>query len=184
MFKRLRGQKVKATTDNETQNSLRKTIEDYIGYDDVKDRAKTDKGLRNFLYTILLDLIDTYSIVQNQLMQAQLLSTWSASNAILAMLNELRNLLTTDVYRHSTFFETPNVSENLEISVLYLLESETILTIKDVKENMLKVSQKLTDLDLFEIERDIFVIRDNIEEVKLTISDRAELIASFEIVGI
>jgi hypothetical protein len=131
----------------------------------------------------MLDLINSYSTVKNQLMQGQLLSTWSASNQILTMLNDLRTLLTSDVYRHSTFFETPDVSENIEISVLYLLESETILEIRSIKEDIAKVSEKLTALDLFDIEKDIFSIKSNLEEVRTIISDRAELIASFEIVG-
>ncbi|MHA2276292.1 MAG: hypothetical protein ACXAC2_11015, partial [Candidatus Kariarchaeaceae archaeon] len=135
------------------------------------------------LYDLMLDLINSYSTVKNQLMQGQLLSTWSASNQILTMLNDLRTLLTSDVYRHSTFFETPDVSENIEISVLYLLESETILEIRSIKEDIAKVSEKLTALDLFDIEKDIFSIKSNLEEVRTIISDRAELIASFEIVG-
>jgi hypothetical protein len=169
--------------ESETLKSLRNTIKDYAGYDDVRDRATTDKALRNYLYDLMLDLINSYSTVQNQLMQGQLLSTWSASNQILTKLNDLRTLLTSDVYRHSTFFETPDVSENIEISVLYLLESETILEIRSTKEDITKVSEKLTALDLFDIEKDIFSIKSNIEEISTTISDRAELIASFEIVG-
>ena len=116
-------------------------------------------------------------------MQGQLLSTWAASNQILTMLNVLRSLLTSDVYRHSTFFETPDISENIEISVLYLLESETILEFRATKEDIQNVSKKLEALDLFDIEKDIFKIKSNIEEINTTISDRAELIASFEIVG-
>ncbi|MHA2090470.1 MAG: hypothetical protein ACW98K_06385 [Candidatus Kariarchaeaceae archaeon] len=184
MFKRFRGSKLPSFTDNETLKALRKTIDSYIGYDDVNDRAQSDKSLRNLLYGYVLDLIDTYSLVQNQLMQGQLLSTWSASNAILAMLNDLRNLLTSDVYRHSTFFETPDVSDNLDLSVIYLLESETILSIQSTKDEMVSVLNKLEALELFEIEKDIFQIKQHIEEIKIIISDRAELIASFEIVGI
>jgi hypothetical protein len=100
------------------------------------------------------------------------------------MLNELRNLLTSDVYRHSTFFETPDVSDNLDLSVIYLLESETILSIQSTKDEMVSVLNKLEALELFEIEKDIFQIKQHIEEIKIIISDRAELIASFEIVGI
>ncbi len=184
MFKRFKSKKESVKIEDDTLRSLRKTIDEYLGYDNVRERGQTDKALRNYLYNLILEMINTYSTIQTQLMQSQLLSTWTASNAIIAMLNELRSLLITDVYRHSTFFETPIVSENLEISVLYLLESETILTITDIKEKMESVIQKLEALELFEIERDIFQIKSNLEEVSLTISDRAELIASFEIVGI
>ena len=132
---------------------------------------------------IILELINSYSVVKNQLMQGQLLSTWPASNQILTMLSDLRTLLTSDVYRHSTFFETPNISDNIEISVLYLLESETILEIRSIKENVAEISKKLEDLDLLNIENEIFKIKSDVEAVNTTISDRAELIASFEIVG-
>ena len=84
----------------------------------------------------------------------------------------------------STFFETPDVSEHLEISVLYLLESETILEMRSVKEKMDATTEKLQNLDLMDIEHDILNIKATIESVHLTISDRAELIASFEIVGL
>lgn len=181
MFKRK--QKKFTGGESETLKSLRNTIKDYMGYDNVKDRSKSDRALRNYLYDMILDLINSYSIVQNQLMQGQLLSTWPASNQILTMLNELRTLLTSDVYRHSTFFETPDISENIEISVLYLLESETILEFRSTKEDIQNASRKLESLDLSNIERDIYKIKSNIEEISTTISDRAELIASFEIVG-
>ena len=181
MFKRK--QKKFTGGESETLKSLRNTIKDYTGYDDVKDRSPSDRALRNYLYDLILDLINSYSNVQNQLMQGQLLSTWSSSNQILTMLNTLRTLLTSDVYRHSTFFETPDISENIEISVLYLLESETILEMRSTKKDIQTVSEKLIALDLFDIEKDILKIKSNIEEVNQTIADRAELIASFEIVG-
>ena len=169
--------------ESETLKSLKNYIKEYVGYDDVNDRTKSDKALRTHLYNFILELIDSYSVVQNQLMQGQLLSTWPASNQILNMLNSLRTLLTSDVYRHSTFFETPDISENIEISVLYLLESETILEIRQIRENVKLISKKLEDLDLLDIENDIFKVQSDIEAVQTTISDRAELIASFEIVG-
>jgi len=181
MFKRK--QKKFTSGESDTLKSLKNTIKNYAGYDDVKDRSQTDRALRNYLYDLILDLINAYSTVKNQLMQGQLLSTWAASNQILNMLNVLRSLLTSDVYRHSTFFETPDVSENIEISVLYLLESETILEFRATMEDVQNVSKKLEALDLFDIEKDIFKIKNNIEEINTTISDRAELIASFEIVG-
>ncbi|MCE7733439.1 MAG: hypothetical protein GPJ54_01085 [Candidatus Heimdallarchaeota archaeon] len=181
MFKRK--QKKFTGSESETLKSLKNTIKEYAGYDNVKDRSQSDRALRNYLYDMILDLINAYSNVQNQLMQGQLLSTWSASNQILTMLNDLRTLLTSDVYRHSTFFETPDISENIEISVLYLLESETILEFRSTKDDIQKVSEKLEALDLLDIERDIYRIKSNIEEINTTISDRAELIASFEIVG-
>lgn len=176
--------KKSADSSNETLNSLRKEIHNYSDYDDVKNRDKTDRALRKYLYDIILELIDAYTAVQNHLMQGQLLSTWSASNQILTLLNELRTLLTSDVYRHSTFFETPDVSENIEISIIYLLESETILSLRAVLEKMKATAEKLANLDLYDIEKDIYSIKSEIDEIHQTISDRAELIASFEIVGL
>lgn len=181
MFRRK--QKKFTGRESETLKSLKNEINEYVGYDNVNDRSKSDNALRNYLYNIILELIDSYSVVQNQLMQGQLLSTWPASNQILNMFNNLRTLLTSDVYRHSTFFETPDISENIEISVLYLLESETILEMRQIKENVSLISKKLEDLDLLNIENDIFQIKNDVDAVNSTISDRAELIASFEIVG-
>lgn len=178
------GKEKNLDTDNETLKSLRKTVEGYVGYNDVRNRKQTDEAIRKFFYERVLELINEYSKVQNQLMQSQMLSTWHASNEILSMLNELRTLLTTDVYRHSTFFETPDVSDSLELTVIYVLESETILEIRDIKDDTTKIYNKLIDIDLLDIEKEVFRVKNQIEEVKATISDRAELIASFELVGI
>ncbi|MHA2503611.1 MAG: hypothetical protein ACXAE3_12160 [Candidatus Kariarchaeaceae archaeon] len=155
-----------------------------MGYEDVKVRKATDEGIRKYWYDQTLLLIDEYSKVQNQLMQGQLLSTWPASNAILTMLNDLRTVLSTDKYRHSTFFETPDVSDSLDLEVIYVLESETILQLRDILDDIHKMSAKLRDLELLDIEKDVFAVKEYIEEVKTTITDRAELIASFELVGI
>ena len=55
---------------------------------------------------------------------------------------------------------------------------------RSVKEKMDITTGKLQNLDLMDIEQDILNIKSTIESVHLTISDRAELIASFEIVGL
>ena len=181
MFKRKSKQGV---GESETLKSLRNTMKGYIGYNEVRERGPTDKALRNYLYSLVLNMIDKYSQVQNQLMQGQLLSTWSSSNQILTMLTDLRNFLSSDVYRHSTFFETPNIFDNIEVSILYLLESETILEMRSLIDLMEKTAERLKNLDLTDIEQNILAIRDSVIEVKTTITDRAELIASFEIVGL
>ena len=49
---------------------------------------------------------------------------------------------------------------------------------------MEKTAERLKNLDLTDIEQNILAIRDSVIEVKTTITDRAELIASFEIVGL
>jgi len=178
------GKKKSEETANATLQSLRTTIDNYIGYENVKNRKQTDQGIRKYWYDLVLQILDNYSKVQNELMKGQLLSTWPASNAIINNLKELRTLLSSDVYRHSTFFETPDVSDSLDIEVIYVLESETILEMRDILGEIEKVKKKLDEMELLDIEKDVFRIKDMVDEVNTTISDRAELIASFELVGI
>lgn len=184
MFKKRNSSKAKySETTDETLKSLRKAINGYVDYETLSARRQTDQVFRRYLVDLTLELRSIYSSIQNQLMQGQILSAWSASNQILKFLDETKKILVEDVYRHSTFFDTPDVSANLEISVLYILESETILELNSIKENMNRVIQRLQNLDLLDIEKDIYKIKTDISEVYQTISDRAELIASYEIIA-
>ncbi|MDH5401033.1 MAG: hypothetical protein OEY49_00970 [Candidatus Heimdallarchaeota archaeon] len=183
MFKKFKSSKSLPATDNQTLNGLRRAIPNYIGYDGLKERKSSDNAYRSFLYDKVIKLVDGYSAVQTHLMRNQLLSTWSISNEILNMLTQMRNILSTDVYRHSTFFDTANVSDILDLSVIYVLESETIVTSSEVVDKVQIINDKLSNLELQNIEQDILATKSDIKEIYTIISDRAELIASFELVG-
>ncbi len=168
---------------SQTLNALRSFIDDYVDYDDQSDRAKTDKAVRHHLINQVLGLITDFSKIQNSLMKGQMLSTWSISNSTGETLKKLRAILSADVYRHSTFFESSDVSILLELTVLYTLEHECILQLNKLKKEMTEVNEKLVNLDMFDMEGDIIKMRNAVRAVYKDLSDRAELIASFEIVN-
>lgn len=183
MFKR----KKKSRTDiqtSETLVSIQNTIKGYSHYTDKRGRTETDKLLRTYLYNNLTELYDLYSKVHHQLMQAQILSAWQASNQIMTSIKELRTFLTQDVYRHSTFFEAKDISTIIEISVVYILESEIILSINSLQKLSSTIYENLINVDMLDIEKNILRFQKNMNEVSVAIRDRAELIASFELVGV
>jgi hypothetical protein len=75
------------------------------------------------------------------------------------------------------------VSVLLEITVLYTLEHECILQLNKLTKEMQDINVRLENLDMFDMESDIVKIRNAIRGVYKDLSDRAELIASFEIVN-
>ena len=183
MFKR----KKKSRTDIQTSDTLRSiqdTIKGYSQYEGKKERTETDKLLRTYLYNNLTELYDLYSNVHQQLMQAQILSAWQASNQIMSSIQELRTFLTQDVYRHSTFFDANDISTIIEISVVYILESEIILSINSLKKLSATIFDKLINVEMLDIEKNILQFQKDMNEVSVAIKDRAELIASFELVGV
>jgi ribosomal protein S8 len=171
----------KATS--QTLKELRELIDDYIDYEDQSDRLKSDKAVRFFLINQVLGLMTDFSKIQNSLMKGQMLSTWSLSNSIGEILKKLRAVLSTKNYSSSTFFESSDVSVLLEVTVLYTLEHECILQLNKLKKEMQDINTRLESLDMFDMETDIVKIRNAIRAVHKDLSDRAELIASFEIVN-
>ena len=181
MFRKKKSPMKKAAS--QSLNELRSFIDEYVDYEDQSDRTKTDKAVRHHLINQVLGLITEFSKIQNSLMKGQMLSTWSISNSIGETLKKLRGVLSVDVYRHSTFFESNDVSVLLELSVLYTLEHECILQLNKLKKDMQETNQRLENLDMFDMEGDIVGMRKAIRAVYKDLSDRAELIASFEIVN-
>lgn len=171
--------------DSETHKSLINTISGYKSYEDVKKRYETDQAIRKFLYNKVINLTDTFSKINTYLMQNQMLATWKAANDIKNKLDELQVKLlapNADIYRHSTFFDTPDVSEWLDIPVIYVIESEMIVLTADLKKEMEMTLSELSNRNLDEIANLVGKIRADVSELYTMIMDRAELFASFEIV--
>ncbi|MCY3412335.1 MAG: hypothetical protein INQ03_11930 [Candidatus Heimdallarchaeota archaeon] len=183
MFKR----KKKSSADiiqDETLKSLRKIIKGYEHYKEKDVRKSTDEALRAYFYDRMVELSDIYSKVHGQLLSAQILSAWQASNYIQKELQDLRKYLSDDVYRHSTFFEANDVTSIIEISIIYILESETLLTIENCKSLSEKIYEDLVNVNMLEVEKEILQLQRAIREISNNIKDRGELIASFELVGV
>ena len=181
MFRKKKSPMRKAAS--QTLKELRSFIPDYVDYEDQSDRTKTDKAVRYHLINQVLGLITDFSVIQNSLMKGQMLSTWSISNSISETLKKIRAILGKDVYRHSTFFESSDVTILLELTVLYTLEHECILQLNKLKKEMVEINQRLDNLDMFDMEGDIVKMRSAIRAIYKDLSDRAELIASFQIVN-
>lgn len=173
----------KDSISNSTLRSLRDTIKGYSRYDVKADRKNTDEALRTYLHAGITELYDEFSQVANQLMRSQILSAWQAGNLILKELQGLRGFLVADVYRHSTFFDAIDVSSIIEISVIYIIESEIILTIDACKILARKINEEIANVMLENVEKDVMALKKNIDGFSRAIRDRAELIASFELVG-
>ncbi len=169
---------------NSTHKSLIKTIDGYEGYEGKNERKNTDEALRVYLHSIITDLYDEFSKVANQLMQAQILSAWQAANIIMKEIQSLRSFLSEDKYRHSTFFDANDVSSIIEISVIYIIESEIILTINASKDIAIQIYDDIININMENVEKNVMKLKRNIDGFSRSIRDRAELIASFEIVGI
>ena len=72
---------------------------------------------------------------------------------------------------------------NFEISVIYILESEVILTLEQLSDLIERIYQGLINIEMSDIEKDILLVRRNVKQVTSAIKDRAELISSYELVG-
>ena len=179
--------------ESDTHKSLVKKIPGYRSYEDVNERLETDKAIRNYLYQQLLEVMDLWTNASSLLLQQQVTEAWRTGNMIKNTLEKISKLLTADnfdIYRHSTFFETTEVSEWIDVPVLYTLESEMVLILDSMKEEIMEIidflntpnrlpsKKEATKKALEEIER----LLTNCNELYVMISDRAELLASFEIV--
>ncbi len=179
--------------ESDTHKSLVKKIPGYRSYEDVNERLETDKAIRNYLYQQLLEVMDLWTNASSLLLQQQVTEAWRTGNVIKNTLEKISKLLTADnfdIYRHSTFFETTEVSEWIDVPVLYTLESEMVLILDSMKEEIMEIidllntpnrlpsKKETTKKALEEIEK----LLTNCNELYVMISDRAELLASFEIV--
>lgn len=162
-------------------------VKGYVSYETPEERLKTDQAFKEFLYTQLLDLIDIFSRIKGYLLQLQILSTWHASEQITKRLQEMKWILTAsndEVYRHSTFFDSPKVEEWIDINVLYIIESEMILVAEDIKNHMKTVLERFEREETAQIEKEIMIIQKNVNELATSLKERAELLASFEIMAL
>lgn len=162
-------------------------VKGYQSYETPEERKKTDQAFREFMYLQLLDMIDLFSRIKNYLLQLQILSTWHASEQISRQLKEMKWLLTApkdDVYRHSTFFDSPIIEEWIDINVLYIIESEMILVAEETKNHMKEVLSRFEKEETALIEKEIMLIQKNVNELATSLKERAELLASFEIMAL
>jgi hypothetical protein len=181
-----RGNKKELKYVDETQKSLVNKVPNYKGYENVKDRNPTDKAIRKYLSLKVDENINLFSTVTQKLLQHQILSTWKYSDEIKQKLEQLAKTLNakdTDIYRHSTFFDTPKVEEWIDIPVLYILESEMIIICDSLRRSLTNLLDQLLGDNLSDVESKIKSVRADVSELHTMVLDRAELLASFEIVG-
>ncbi len=172
---------------SEIHKSMVQKIKGYVSYETPEERLKTDQAFREFLYLQLLNISDLFSRIKGYLLQLQILSTWHASEQISKQLQEMKWLLTApkeEVYRHSTFFDSPKVKEWIDINVLYIIESEMILVSEDIKKHMRTVLERFEGEETALIEKEIMIIHKNVNELATSLKERAELLASFEIMAL
>ena len=179
--------------EGDSHKSLVKKIPNYKGYNDVDDRLDTDKAIRNFLYQQLLEVIDLWTASSSMLMQQQITEGWRNSNLLTSILDKIKKLLIADnidIYRHSTFFETTDVSEWIDVSIIYTLESEMVFLLDTIKNEIVVINEKLSTPSRLpskkELTKEVLNLIEklvsDVNEIYVMISDRAELLASFEIV--
>ncbi len=167
--------------------SLVGRIKGYKSYTTPENRQQTDLALRKHLHLELLEVKDLFSKIKNKLMRLQILSTWPRAENISKQLDKLIWLMTapnSDVYRHSTFFDSPRIDEWIEVNVFYILESEAILQLEEVKNEMKRILERFENGDTGMIEKEIIFLSEKIDELYTSLMDRAELIASMEIMAL
>ena len=174
---------------------LVKLIPEYRAYGKVEDRLDTDKSIRNFLYSKMLELADHFTNTTTLLLQRQILELWRYSNDIKSWIGKINKFLTAknnDIYRHTTFFITPDVSEWIDIPVIYKLETDIILLTDSLNSNIEKLNldldgvisgEEAPDSVMSKLSKSIASIYQDVKKLHKLISDRAELISSFEIVA-
>lgn len=192
IFRRRKKSDVKSF-ESENHQALMSLIKGYKSYSNVKVRQETDKALRNHLYEKVISLQHKFTETNTFLMEKQYVRTWKAVNDIKTSFDDIKKILlakNTDVYRHSTFFETPDVSEWIDVPVIYIIETEMILTIEDTDrlldqiKNLISGNTNIEVADVIpSVEKLILEIAKAVSDLYGMIWERAELIASFEIVG-
>lgn len=172
---------------SEIHKSLNQKVKGYESYDSPEERKKTDLAFREYLYEQVIEMVKYFAQIKDYLIRLQILSTWSAAESITKNLNRMKYLLTAkndEVYRHSTFFDSPKISEWIEISVLYIIESEMILIADEILRQMKDMLEGFQKEEAMQIELKIMEIEKGVRELTSSLNERAELIASFEIMAL
>ncbi len=165
-------------------NSLIKIIPNYRGYEILNNRKITDEAIRGYFASLILDLKNKFTKINTILLTRKMLNVWNLSSVVLKKLEEINVLMTAsmdDVYGHSTFFDSEKIEDWIEVSVFYVLETESLSFINQIQQQIDEVLEYLQHDKIFSIEKSLLDLKKNIDEVYYLLHDRAELISSFEI---
>jgi len=172
---------------SESIKQLVKMVAGYVGYSNLENRKLTDSSLRGYLANHLQKVVDKAAELQGLLIQNQILAAWSTSGKVGALLKEIIKTLLDESEKHpfprnygfSTFFVTKKL-EGISTDILYFIELDVVKNIEAIDIIIDAILQRLQTMDLVEIEGDVTTLYANVESVRKTLHERAELIASFE----
>ncbi len=185
LFGRTKKDEISVTDEDvrEILKKLRKAIPEYKEYERLDNRDPTDRCYRVHLLTEMQEVTDIMKECHQLLIQAQVLATWSTVEQILGTLGTMTRMVESPDYRFSTFFET-TVLEGIEVDIIYELENTTLEQLTTVKSKAIEARGRLKVLDIDGIGDDIISIGRDIGSAHHLISDRTELITSFEKISI
>ncbi|MHA1910636.1 MAG: hypothetical protein ACTSYA_02970 [Candidatus Kariarchaeaceae archaeon] len=172
---------------SESIKQLVKIVAGYVGYSSLDNRKLTDSSLRGYISDNLQKLVDKSAELQGSLIQNQILAAWSTSGKVNSLIKEIIKTLQNESEDHpyprsygfTTFFVTKKL-EGISIDILYIIELDVVKNLEAIDIIMDAILQRLQTMDLVEIEGDVTTLYANVESVKKTMHERAELIASFE----
>ncbi len=180
LFKRKKQEEFMETS--EVIKDIKRKIPEYKGYRDLEDRLETDKQFRSYIVKQLKDISNDFAEIVGKLIEVRMLNAWGTCDKILKEIKEIEKKVRAPDYRHTTFFENPRL-EGLDISVIYILESEAFKILDDIKvigEEILGYLREANYENIDQLISQVFQLTNNL--IKL-LNDRIELIASFEIIG-
>ena len=181
---------------NKTQKSphttLVESVEGYRSYDVRDDRHKTDTAIRKHLLSSIAKIVELQAKSATFLLTKKILGGWHASNETdkyLASLKKLLDIKNVDIYRHTTFFMTSDISPWIDVPVIYDLEVEMILLTETLFTSLTQLIEALSLFQLTpesatqpELEALAIKVAKNVKTLYSMVSERAELLSSFEIV--
>ena len=167
---------------SEVIKEIRKYISEYKGYDDVNYRLESDKMFRSGLVKKLRKISNNFAEIVGKLIEMRLLNAWGLCEKALKELKDVESKLTNPDYRHTTFFDNPNL-EGLDITVIYVLETEAFTLLDDMEVLTEEIMGKLREASFDEIDQLVSRLVQLASSLVKLLTDRIELIASFEIIG-
>ncbi len=161
---------------------LRKIIPNYQGYENVEDRLETDKLFRSHIVAKLRNISNIFAEIVGKLIEMRMLNAWGVCDRALRELKEIEAKVREPDYKHTTFFDNPTL-EGLDVSVLYLLESEAFALLEDMKVLTEDTLGRLREANFENIDQLVARLVQLANSLVQLLGDRIELIASFEIIG-
>jgi hypothetical protein len=166
-------------TPKQALKQLRNIVGEYEDYVTVPNRRKSDHHFRTFVISYLNQNNDLIKEIHAQLIEKQQMSVWAVANSLINEISTFSREIERIDYGFTTFFENPKLRE-LDISQIYLIEYDFIITMNEMRErinsfmNIIKRNY-LEDLDLWFETIDRLIGR----LIKLD-DDRTKLISSYE----